>query len=164
MQPDRRPHLSIFSLADALRIRTTAPNRLGRHKQLLHQVFLEARIERLLFNCLGHTSKPLIALRCGNRKVGMNPGNADGAIFLVVEFRTAQPTAKKSSELIARHVLVLRVHGVDCGETLIGTHTIEELVDELSNASLAARRLKRSVACAVRPVRMRIHPGTLLES
>jgi hypothetical protein len=58
---------------------------------------------------------------------------------------------------------VFRVHGVDCGKTLIGTHAVEECIDELSNSGLATRRLKRGIACPVPPVRMEIHPGTLLE-
>ena len=93
----------------SLVVLATAANGLGWYIQLFHQVFLEVRSERLLCNGLGHAGKPLVALRRGDRKMRVNPGNADGTVFFLVKFRTAQPTAKESSQLVSRLVLVFRV-------------------------------------------------------
>ena len=60
-------------------------------------------------------------------------------------------------------LLVARMHVVDCGETLVFAHAIEEVVNELADAGLAAGRLERRIAGAIWPFCLHTHSGLCIE-
>ena len=72
----------------------------------------------------------------------MDPRYADRTVFLVVGMGPTEPAAKKARKLVAGHRFVIRMHVPDGRESLVFFHEIEEIVDQLEYARLAAGSLE----------------------
>ena len=75
--------------------------------------------------------------------------NPNGTVFLVIELWAAEPATKKTCQLVAGDVFVIRMHVPDRRETFVATQAIEEVVYECEDSIPAAGRPKGCISDTV---------------
>ena len=72
----------------------------------------------------------------------MHSWNADCTLFLIIEFRAAEPAAQKPGKFVAGDSVVIRMHLPNSLKAFITPHSIEESIHQCEYARFSASSLK----------------------
>ena len=120
-------------------------NALGRHAQLLEQIYGERFRVVLLRDRLLHTAQPGVSFLFADVEVTMNTGDADRAVLFAEQPRATEPAAEEPRKFVSRYVEVGRVHGTNDRGLWRRVHNVVEIVDKFTNALNAAGGIERSI-------------------